>query len=44
MPLTAFNVCVVIALILAVAGIIKPQWPCVAVSVLLICVALLAGK
>lgn len=41
MNLTAFNILVVIALILAIAGMIKPQWPLVAVSVLLVCVALL---
>lgn len=31
-----------IALILAVAGIIKPTWPLVAVAVILVCVDLLA--
>jgi hypothetical protein len=35
---------VIIALILSVAGIIKPQWPLVAVAVLLLCVAVLVGK
>jgi hypothetical protein len=44
MTLTAFNVLCVIALVLAIAGLIKPQWPCVAVAVLLVCVALLVAK
>ena len=30
-----------IAMILAIVAIIKPAWPCVAVSVLLICIELL---
>ena len=44
MNLTPFNILVVIALILAVAGLVRPQWPFVAVSALLVCVALLIGK
>lgn len=44
MNLTAFNVLVIIALVLAIAGIIRPQWPCVAVAMLLVCVALLVAK
>ena len=43
MSLTPFNILVIIALLLSVAGIVKPQWPLVAVSVLLVCVALLVG-
>lgn len=44
MSLTPFNILVIIALILAVVGIIKPAWPLVPVSVILICAALLIGK
>ncbi len=44
MNLNTFNILVIIALILSVAGIIKPQWPLVAVAVLLLCVAVLVGK
>jgi len=44
MNASAFNILVVISLILSVAGIIKPQWPLVAVAVLLLCVAVLVGK
>lgn len=35
---------VVIAMILAVVGIIKPSWPTVAVAVLLLSIAMLIGK
>lgn len=31
----------VVSIILSVVGIIKPQWPCVAVAVLLLAVAVL---
>jgi len=41
MNLTAFNILIIISLILSVAALIKPQWPLCAVAVLLICVALL---
>ena len=37
----AHTVLIVIALILAVASIIRPTWPLVAVSVILICADLL---
>ena len=43
MNLTAYNILVIIALLLAVAGIVKPQYPLVAVAVLLMCVAMLIG-
>lgn len=41
MSVTPFHILVYIAIGLAVAGIIKPQWPLVAVSCLLLGVALL---
>lgn len=41
MTLTVHNTLVVVALILAIVALIKPQWPLCAVAVLLICVALL---
>lgn len=45
MQWNTFTVLILIALIMSIAGIIKPQWPLVAVSVLLVCVALLvSGK
>lgn len=45
MNLNAYTLLVIIAMILAILGIVKPQWPLVAVSVLLVCVALiLNGK
>lgn len=44
MTLNAFNILIIIALILAVIGIIKPAWPLMPVSVILICAALLIGK
>lgn len=44
MNLSAFNILVIISLILSIAGIIKPQWPLVAVAVLLLGVAVLIGK
>ena len=34
----------IISIILAVAGIVKPNWPCTSVAVLLLAVALLIGK
>lgn len=39
--MTPFHILVYIAILLAVAGIIKPTWPLVAVSCLLLGVALL---
>lgn len=44
MNLTPYTILVLIALILAVLGIVKPQWPFVAVAVLLMGVALLITK
>lgn len=41
MNITPYTILVLIAMILSVLGIIKPQWPLVAVAVLLVCVALL---
>lgn len=42
--MTVFNVLVVIAGALSVVALIKPQWPLCAVAILLVCVALIAGK
>jgi hypothetical protein len=39
-----FALLIVIALLLAVASLIKPTWPLTPVAVVLICVALLIGK
>ena len=44
MHLNPFNILVIVAMILSVLGIIKPQWPLVAVAVLLLSVALLIGR
>lgn len=44
MSLTAFNILVIIALILSIVGIIKPTWPLIPVAVILVCVALLVGR
>jgi hypothetical protein len=41
---TPFNILVVLSIVLSVAGIIKPQWPLVAVAVLLLAIAVLVGK
>ncbi len=41
MPLSAFVLLVVIALILAILSIIRPQWPLIPIATILICVALL---
>lgn len=43
MNLSAFNILVIVALILSIIGIIKPTWPIVAVALLLVCVALLVS-
>jgi len=43
MAINAFTILVVIALLLAVGSMVKPAWPLLAVSVLLISVALLVG-
>lgn len=41
MNLSAFNILVVIALILSIVSMVRPTWPLLSVSVLLVCVALL---
>lgn len=40
MNFTVFNILVAIAGLLAVLSLIKPQWPFVAIAVLLVCIAL----
>lgn len=42
--MSVFQILVGIAGILAVLSLIKPQWPLLAVAVLLVCVALFVGK
>lgn len=42
MNLTAYNILIVIAILLAILNLIKPTWPILGVAVLLVCVALLA--
>jgi hypothetical protein len=42
--ITALNILIVIALVLSIIALIRPQWPLCAVGLLLVCVALLAGK
>jgi hypothetical protein len=44
MNLNPFNILIVIALTFAVLSMIKPAWPLLSVSVLLVCVALLIGR
>jgi hypothetical protein len=44
MTLTAFNILVIVAMVLAIVSLIKPAWPLCPVAVLLIAVALLIGK
>jgi hypothetical protein len=44
MALNAFNILVIVAMILAVVAIIKPAWQLCPVAVLLLAVALLIGK
>lgn len=44
MTLTAYNILVIIALLLSFLSIIKPTWPLLAVAMLLVCVALLIGR
>ena len=41
---TAFNILIVISIILSIAGIIKPQWTLIAVAILLIGIEVLIGK
>jgi hypothetical protein len=43
MTITPFNILVVIALIMAILALIKPEWPLLAVAVILMAVALLVG-
>lgn len=43
MTLNAFNILLVIALILTVIAMLRPQWPFLAVAVLLVIAALLAS-
>lgn len=43
MNLNAFNILLVIALVLTILAMVRPQWPFLAVAVLLVIVALLAG-
>jgi len=43
MAINAFTILVVISLLLAVGSMIRPQWPLLAVAVLLLAVALLIG-
>jgi hypothetical protein len=42
--MTVFVLLVVLAMLLAVVSLIKPQWPLVAVAVILICIALLIQR
>lgn len=42
--MNVFTLLVVIAMVLAIAALVKPSWPLTPVAVLLVCVALLAGK
>lgn len=41
--MTVQSILVLIALVLTIVALVKPAWPCLAVAVLLVCVALLAG-
>lgn len=41
MAITAFSILVVIALILAILSLVKPQWPLLGIAVVLLSVALL---
>ena len=43
-PQTVWQLLLGIALILTIVGLIKPAWPLVPVALLLVIVALLAGK
>ena len=42
--LSAFSLLIIIALVLAVVSIIRPSWPLLPVSVILIAVALLISR
>lgn len=41
---TAYQILVILALLFAVASLIKPSWPLAGVGLLLVCVAMLIGK
>ena len=41
---TAFSILIIIAIVLAVIGLVKPSWPVTSVAVLLVAVAVLVGK
>jgi hypothetical protein len=43
MAVNAYNILVVIGLLLAIGSLIKPGWPLLAVAVVLLAVALLVG-
>lgn len=42
--MNAFNILIIIAIIIAVLSLIRPTWPLLAVAVILVCAALLTGK
>lgn len=42
--MNAFVLLIIIALLLGVASLIRPQWPLTGVAIVLVCVALLIGK
>ncbi len=44
MNASAFSILVVLAIILAILGLVKPTWPLVAVGLLLLAIAVLIGK
>ena len=41
---TAFSILIIIAIILAVVGLVKPSWQTTSVAVLLVAIAVLVGK
>lgn len=41
MPTNATSILATVAIVLAIVGIVKPAWPCTAVAVILVSVALL---
>lgn len=41
--MSVFTLLILIALLLTVGSFFRPQWPLLAVAMLLVCVALLAG-
>jgi len=44
MSVSVFTILVLVAGGLAIVSMVKPAWPLLSVSVLLVCVALIAGK